>query len=418
MIKAMKTAQQSCDFNEMLTVEQARAFLLERARPLHETETVGIEQALGRVLARGQRASFDVPGHDNSAMDGYAVCSRDVETQEALWLPVVQRIAAGDLGIPLERGQAARIFTGAPMPGGADAVVMQEHCKVEGNQVCIRGPVRPGQNVRPRGNDIAAGAEVLQFGSRLRPQEIGLAASLGLVQLPVFRRLKVAMFSSGSELVAPGEPLSPGKIYNSNRFTLGALLAGLGCAITDYGTVPDDLGATQRALCEAAREADVIITSGGVSVGEEDHLKNAVEAIGRLDLWRVAIKPGKPIVYGRVEGADFLGLPGNPVSVLVTFCLFARPFLLHRQNVADVVPRGFPVGAGFERKKASNRREYMRVRLHRDDEGQWQAVPFPNQGSDVLTSAVWAEGLAELPEGQTIVRGDRLTYLAFTELLN
>ena len=397
----------------LITVEQALEFMLDRARPVVETETVALTEALGRVLAAGQTSPIDVPGYANSSMDGYAVRAADASEDAPVTLRVSQRIAAGEMGTPLAAGEAARIFTGAPLPEGADAVVIQEDCERDGDAVRFRGPVPLGDNVRPRGNDIVAGAEVLAAGTRLRPQELGLAASVGLAALPVVRRLRVAIFSSGDELVQPGAPLPAGAIYNSNRYTLQGLLAALGCEAVDLGSVEDTLAATEGALVEAAADADVVVTSGGMSVGEEDHVKRALERAGQLEMWRVGVKPGKPLAYGRIDEADFIGLPGNPVSTLVTFCLFVRPFLLRRQGVADVLPKPVAVPAAFRWSRPGRRREYVRARL----------VPggrvdiYPKQGSDVLTSTVWADGLVEIREDAVIEPGDPVPYLAFAELL-
>lgn len=412
-----KAASQFCYPPGLISVEAARAFLLERARPLRESEMVDTRATLGRVLARAPRAAVDVPGYANSAMDGYAVRSADVAREGRTRLRVTQRIAAGGAATPIGSGEAARIFTGAPLPQGADAVVMQEDCTAEGDAVWVPGQVAPARHVRPRGNDITAGAEVLGAGTRIRPQEMGLAASVGLARLPVFRRVRVAIFSSGDELISPGEPLAPGCIYNSNRYTLHGLLAALPCETVDLGVVEDSLSATCEALERAAAAADVVVTSGGVSVGEEDHLRAAVAAVGRLELWQVAIKPGKPLAYGRIGEADFLGLPGNPVSTLVTFCLFVRPFLLRRAGAADVLPTPLPVRAGFEWPQPRGRREYVRARLEAAEDGAVVARLFPKQGSDVLTSAVWAQGLVEIPEGATLRPGEPVMYYSFADLL-
>ena len=406
----------ACYRPKLLSVQEAQSFLLAKARPLAEVRTVETAEALGHVLATAQVSPIDVPGYDNSAMDGYAVRSADVAPSGTTRLAISQRIAAGTEGRRLGQGQAARIFTGAPMPAGADAVVMQERCRVEGAQVSFEGALRAGENVRPQGNDIARGTEVLAAGTRIRAQEMGLAASVGLATLPVFRPLRVAVLSSGDELVLPGAPLGRGRIYNSNRYILFGLLARLGCELRDQGTVGDDPVATEEALQRAAEGADVIVTSGGVSVGEEDHMRQAVSRLGRLDLWRIAVKPGKPLAYGRVRDADFLGLPGNPVSVLVTFCLFVRPFLLRRQGAQDVMARSFRVKAGFVWRKPGARREYLRARLVQHGDGEWRAEPFPRQGSDVLTSAVWADGLVEIPEGRLFSVGDDVSFLPFSEL--
>jgi molybdopterin molybdotransferase len=400
----------------MISVDEALEFMLARARPLQERESVPLTEALGRVLARAEISPIDVPGHTNSSMDGYALRAADAADGGLVALRVAQRITAGEVGVALAVGEAARIFTGAPLPEGADSVVIQEDCDRVGDQVCFRVPVAAGDNVRPRGNDILAGSEVLTAGTRLRPQELGLAASVGLAHLEVVRRLRVAIFSSGDELVQPGEPLAAGAIYNSNRYTLRGLLSALGCAIIDLGRVEDSLSATEAALKRAAAEADVVVTSGGMSVGDEDHVKQAVEQTGQLEMWRVAVKPGKPLAYGRIASADFIGLPGNPVSTLVTFCLFVRPFLLRRQGVPRVLANALAVPAAFRWPHPGRRREYLRARLQQGA-GGITATIYPKQGSDVLTSTVWADGLVEIREGETVEPGDLVPYYSFAELL-
>jgi molybdopterin molybdotransferase len=294
---------------------------------------------------------------------------------------------------------------------------MQERCKVDGPRVWIPGPCEPGDNVRPRGNDIEVGQQVLHAGDRLRAQHLGLAASLGIATLPVFEPVRVAFFSSGDELRLPGEPLQAGQIYNSNRFTLRALIEGIGCIAIDLGRVEDTQSATECVLRQASEQADVVVSSGGVSVGDEDHVKRALQQVGELDMWRIAVKPGKPLAYGRIGEADFIGLPGNPVSTLVTFCLFVRPFLLTRMGVREVQPRFMPVRAGFAWPRARLRREFARVRLA----GNGLQIPVASlhhkQGSDVLSSTTWADGLIEIPEGLTVAEGDMLRYLDFTQLM-
>jgi len=399
----------------VLTADQLLEELLKRARGLTQTEAVPVELALGRVLAQPQVATISVPPLDNSAMDGYAV--RAAECAPGALLAVSQRIAAGQVGEVLAVGSVARIFTGAPVPPGADAVVMQEHCTVDGDKMQINHQPEPGENIRRAGEDIHPGDTILAAGTRLDAAAMGLAASVGLAELPVYRRLKVASFSTGDELVQPGTALGAGQIYNSNRYTLAGLVQGLGCEWLDLGSVPDTLAATLGALQRAAAMADVVITSGGVSVGEEDHVKAAVEQLGKIDLWKVAMKPGKPLVYGRVGEADFIGLPGNPVSTFVTFVLFARPFLLSRMGVVDVLPKTYRVLAAFDWAKPGERREFLRARLVVSAEGVLQAQLFPNQSSGVLTSAVWADGLVDIDIGRTVTRGELVRFIPFSEVL-
>ena len=404
----------------MLTVREALDFMAGAARAVTATETIPTLEANGRVLAQALASQIDVPGADNTQMDGYAVRAADCASGSAV-LTVTDRIPAGHVGQFLAPGCAARIFTGAMIPPGADAVVMQEQCAaLENGQVSVNHHVQAGEWIRRAGEDIVSGAVILEAGRRLRSQELGLAASVGLAQLAVFRKLRVAVFFTGDELVMPGEPLGPGAIYNSNRFLLRGLLENLGCALTDFGIVPDTLEATRATLRQAAREHDLIITSGGVSVGEEDHIKPAVEAEGRLNMWQIAVKPGKPLAFGEVDRdaeagtAFFVGLPGNPVSSLITFLLFVRPFILRLQGVAPVAaPRSFAMRADFNWPKADRRNEFLRARVN--DAGGLDL--FPNQGSGVLTSTVWGDGLVDNPPGQTIAVGELVRFIPFTELL-
>ena len=331
----------------MLSVEEALQRMLAAAVPVAQTESVPTLEAHGRVLAQPVVSPLAVPPMDNSQMDGYALRCADVPAVPVT-LPVSQRIAAGHVGAPLEPGTAARIFTGAPLPLGADAIVMQEATRADGDRVTVLEAPKPGAWIRRAGLDVQAGSTVLAAGTRLRAQELGLAASVGAATLAVHRRVRVAVFFTGDELVMPGEPLPPGRIYNSNRFTLRGLLQGLGCEVLDLGIVPDDRSATRAAFVRAAQQADLIVTSGGVSVGEEDHVKPAVESEGELALWQIAMKPGKPLAFGAVRGVPFIGLPGNPVSSFVTFVLFARPFILRRQGVAQVEPRALPLRADLD----------------------------------------------------------------------
>lgn len=405
----------------LLSVADALKFLLKSAVPSADTEVIPTLEANGRVLAAAQVSQSNVPGMDNAQMDGYAVRAADCASGQAR-LRVSQRIPAGHVGVALEPGTAARIFTGAMVPAGADAIVMQEACEAnndaQGEHVTIRHVPQPGEWIRETGEDIRAGSVILAEGIRLRPQELGLAASVGLATLPVQRRLRVAVFFTGDELTMPGEALRPGAIYNSNRFLLRGLLDNLGCEVQDFGIVPDQLQATRDTLRAAATTHDLIITSGGVSVGEEDHVKPAVEAQGRLNLWQIAMKPGKPLAFGEIDRdgggrAFFLGLPGNPVSTFVTFLIFVRPFLLRLQGVTQTAPRVLTMRADFDWPKADRRQEFLRVRYN--EEGGLDL--FPRQGSAVLTSTVWGDGLIDNPAGKTIARGDLVRFLPFDHLL-
>lgn len=402
----------------MLSADEALSMILAGARPLAEVESVATVEALNRVLAERLVSTLNVPPLDNSAMDGYAVRVADIAAEGSTTLRIAQRIPAGAVGKPLEAGTAARIFTGAPIPSGCDAVVMQENCSTEGDSVIVNKAPQMGENIRRAGEDIAAGAEILPAGIKLRAQELGLAASVGIATLPAFRKLKVATFFTGDEIVMPGQPLKPGQIYNSNRFVLAGLLQALGCETTDLGIVPDNFSATVKALEHAAECADLVITCGGVSVGEEDHVKAAVEAVGRLNLWKIAIKPGKPLAFGNVGSTPFIGLPGNPVSAFVTFCLFVRPFILSSQGITSIAPQAFSLKADFDWLKPDKRREFLRARLHIEKDGSTSAELYPNQGSGVLTSTTWADGLIEVPEGATIRRGETVRFLPFSGLLN
>jgi len=396
----------------MITVDEALAALLGGAVPIVDTEPVPTLEATGRVLAADQFSKVDVPPLDNTSMDGYAVRAADCASGTAR-LRVAQRIPAGMIGQPLAPGTAARIFTGAPIPPGADAVVIQEVCTVEGEDVVVRHKPKEGEWIRKSGEDIRAQSRILERGARLTPQACGLAASVGLATLPVYRRLRVAVFFTGNELVMPGEKLPEGAIYNSNRFTIRGLLQRLGCEVNDLGIVPDSLEATRAAFRRAAAESDLIVTSGGMSVGEEDYVKSAVEAEGEIDMWRIAVKPGKPLAFGKVDGAAFIGLPGNPVSLFVTAVVFVRPFILRRQGAGAIEPLAFPVRADFDWPKPDVRREFLRVKLN----GEGGLDLFPNQGSAVLTSAVFADGLVDNPERHPIARGDMVRYIPLSELL-
>jgi molybdopterin molybdotransferase len=395
----------------LMSVDEALAVLLAGAHPVAEVEEVPTLEATGRVLARAQASTMDVPPMDNSAMDGYALRLTDVGAPGAR-LRVAQRIPAGAVGKPLEAGTAARIFTGAPIPVGADAIVMQEFCDADGEHVIVKKVPQPEEWIRRRGSDIRAGGEVLAEGIRLRPQDTGLAASVGIKSLPVRRRVRMALFFTGDELVMPGDPLPPGRIYNSNRFTLNGLAKTFDCQVRDFGIVPDSLAATRDVLRRAAAEADIIVTSGGVSVGEEDHVRPAVEAEGSLLMWRIAMKPGRPLAFGKVGGAAFIGLPGNPVSSFVTFLLFVRPFLRKTQGIAEVAPRAIDARADFDWPKPDSRREFLRVKWN----PQGGLDLYPTQDSAVLTSTAWADGLVDNPPNRPIARGERVRFLPFSEL--
>jgi molybdopterin molybdotransferase len=408
----------------LLSLDEAVARLLAVAseRVIAQTEEVPTLQALGRVLAEDVRSGLDVPPADNSSMDGYALRVADVPAVGAV-VPVSQRIPAGVVGGPLAPGSAARIFTGAQIPAGADAVVMQEQCVPAGDQSppqAVRVDTVPalGQWIRRRGEDIQVGATVLSRGALLTPQAMGLAASVGRATLQVLRRPRVALFSTGDELAMPGEPLKPGGIYNSNRFTLTGLLQASGCEVKDLGVVPDRLEATREALRSAAQGVDLILTSGGVSVGEEDHLKPAMQLEGRLDLWQVAMKPGKPLAFGAVRRGDgsealFVGMPGNPVSSFVTFLLTVAPLLRALQGRQAVAPVSYQMRADFDWPRPDRRREFLRAKLN--DQGGLDL--FPNQSSGVLTSTVWADGLVDVPASQPIARGEMVRFLPLQSLL-
>lgn len=404
----------------LMSLEEALDRLLTAAaqRTISEREEVPTLQALHRVLAEEVRSSLDVPPADNSSMDGYAMRSQDVPVAGTV-LPVSQRIPAGVVGAPLAAGSAVRIFTGAHVPPGADAVVMQEQCTaMDGSSVRVDAVPVPGQWIRRRGEDITAGSAVLTPGTLITPQAMGLAASVGRAHLKVLRRPRVALFSTGDELAMPGEPLKPGGIYNSNRFTLTGLLLACGCEVKDLGIVPDQLEATRSALRSAAEGVDLILTSGGVSVGEEDHLKPAMRLEGRLDLWQVAMKPGKPLAFGAVRRQDgsealFVGMPGNPVSSYVTFVLTVAPLLRMLQGMAVRPPVARAMRADFEWPRPDRRREFLRARVN--DQGGLDL--FPNQSSGVLTSAVWADGLVDVPAQRPVARGDTVRFLPLQQLL-
>ena len=410
----------------LLSLDDALPQLLSHASALAGRETVSTFAADGRVLAQDVVSALQVPPQDNSSMDGYAVRCADVTQPDAV-LRVTQRIPAGATGQPLGVGEAARIFTGAPIPPGADAVLMQEDCEVlDDAQVRCRVVPEPGQWIRLSGEDVTRGATVLHRGDRLGPAALGLAASIGLSHLEVAVRPRVALLSTGDELVMPGdvppEAMPPGAIYNSNRFFLRSLLERMGCVVTDLGIVPDQFEATRQALHQASLHHDLILTSGGVSVGEEDHIKPAVQALGQLHLWALAIKPGKPFAFGALRhtpdradstSAHFIGLPGNPVSSFVTFLLLVRPFLLSLQGARDVHAPRWRLRVATDGPKADRRREFLRAR--RNAAGELEL--FPNQSSGVLTSAVWAHGVIDNPAGTVIRAGDTVDFIPWSEWL-
>ncbi len=400
----------------LLSAEEVWARMREDLAPVADCEKVTLANAVSRVLAQDVRAPIAVPGFDNSAMDGYAF--RAADAQGVRELPLSLRVAAGDKPSTLAPGTACRIFTGAPVPSGADTVVIQEHCERRGDTLILPEQWTAHANIRRAGEDMRAGDVVLEAGQILTPQAVGLAASCGFTEILARRRLRVAVLSTGDELRPPGSgPLRQGQIYDSNRPMLNALLTRLGCELLAAGALGDDLARTREALREAAQTADVIVTTGGVSVGEEDHVKAAVEAEGALALWRVAIKPGKPLAFGRVGTAHFLGLPGNPVSAFVTFLLFVQPFLKAIMGAAPTPLRAFPVHAAFARETADSRREFVRARLvTRDDGGVW-AETHSRQSSGVLSSTVWAEGLIDIAAGRLVAVGDTVPFLPFEGIL-
>jgi molybdopterin molybdotransferase len=403
---------------DLLTVAAALAEIDERVEAIVETQTVPLGGALGRILARDLVAAMDLPPHANSAVDGYAVVHADLSRDGETMLPVGGRAAAGHpLGRTARRGEAIRIFTGAPMPDGADTVLMQEDCVAEAGEVRLKPGIRKGANRREAGEDVPRGGVALAAGRRLGPAELGLAAALGTTELTVFRPLRVALLSTGDEVREPGRPLPPGAIYDANRFMLTALLAGLGCAVSDFGIRPDRAAALADTLAAAASGHDLIVTSGGVSTGEEDHVRAAVERLGSLHFWRLAIKPGRPVALGQVGGVPLIGLPGNPVAVFVTFAVLARPLILKLAGAAVAAPRVYPVRAGFSYRKKPGRREYLRARLERDGEDV-VARRFARDGAGIISSIVQSDGLVVLDEGTSdLAAGSTIAFLPFAEVI-
>ncbi|EON91134.1 molybdenum cofactor synthesis domain-containing protein [Marinobacter lipolyticus SM19] len=398
----------------LTAVEEAISHILAQAKALTGSETVPLADSLGRVLAENHHVPADVPPADNSAVDGYALRTQDLVANQPL--PVSARVPAGQAPMAIEPGTAVRIFTGSEIPTGANAVVMQERVEATDAGVVIGADVSDGQNIRRRGQDLRQDDLALARGIRIRPQEMGLLASMGIARVPVIPRLKVAILSTGDELVEPGTALQPGQIYNTNRFTLLGLLAEIGCDVVLCETLRDTREVTQTTLKRAANEADLVITSGGVSVGEEDHVRAVLEESGELSLWRMAIKPGKPLAFGSIDGTPVLGLPGNPAAVLVTFLVVGIPYIRKRQGVTDYRVYGEPLPAAFSVDSASIRKEFVRARKELNGQ-QMSVAAYPNQSSGMLSSACWADGLAVVPEHTTITPGDIITYYSFAELL-
>lgn len=404
----------SCDYDRLMSFDVGLQRLLDSAKPVTETETVSLEDAAGRVLAADVLSTIAVPPAANSAMDGYAVNTRSLP--ESLLVPVSQRIAAGQQGTRLEPGTAARIFTGSEIPPGADAVIMQEQTRHVGEDIQLLIHPKAGDHIRPAGQDIQPGRCVVAKGTKLDGRHLGVIASVGVAEVTVYRRIKVAILTTGDELVLPGEEAGPGKIYNSNYFTLKGLLERMGIEVVFPGIIEDDPQVTQDALAAAAEGSDLVISSGGVSVGEEDHVKAAVESLGELMLWRLAIKPGKPLAYGRVGQTPFIGLPGNPAAVLVTFLMLASPYIKTMQGCGDVLPKRYAVKSGYKRTKVVAREEFLRAALSVQD-GELVAAPAHSQSSGVLSSSVMSDGLLVIPAEQAVAVGDSLEFIPFNGLL-
>jgi len=403
---------------ELMRADQAIGILAARVSTIAAAEQVPLTKAMGRILADDVVAGRNVPPHDNAAVDGYAVYFEDLNAGTETRLKLSGRVAAGQaLGEIPARGTAVRVFTGAPMPSGVDTCFMQEDCKADGEFVVFPPGIKRGANRRKAGEDVKAGSTILKRGQRLRPQDIGLAASVGTTALPVYRNLTVGVFSTGDELREPGQETPPGAVYDANRYVLLALLGQLGCEVRDYGIVRDRKDAVHDTLAQAATECDAIITSGGMSTGEEDHVRAAVEALGSIHFWRLAVRPGRPVAFGQVKGVAFVGLPGNPVAMMVTFLRFARPVLLRLGGAADIAPHLFRVRAGFDAKKKLGRREWIRARLTIDGDGMQVAQRFPRDGAGILTSLVESDGLIELAENVTQVSaGTLVDFLPFSEV--
>ncbi len=404
----------SSSTSSLMPLDEALSLLIKNAVAIADEESVILDEALGRVLSQAVTSGINVPAWDNSAMDGYALRFEDIENLDQI--PVSQRIPAGTSAQPLQPGTAARIFTGAPVPAGADTVVMQEVVSRDGDMISITGDVKAGANIRRVGEDIKQGQTILNPGCRLQAQHIGLCASTGTDRLTVKRKLRVAIFTTGNELTKPGEPLEQGKIYNSNRYLFRGLLEKLGCEVVDLGNVIDEYKETCDAINDATEKADLIISSGGVSVGEEDYVKKALEELGQLNLWKIAVRPGKPLAFGKVKDIPFIGVPGNPVSLFVTFSIFARPFILKRMGINDVMPEEYMTVAGFDWQRPDKRTEYMRARLDTNDKGNTVVNVYPSRSSGVLSSVTWADGMVVINPDQKLVKGDKVRFIPFTSL--
>ncbi|WP_454835499.1 molybdopterin molybdotransferase MoeA [Pseudomonas lini] len=406
-----------CDLGHLMPVDEAISRLLDQAPPPPLAQRVRLDQAMGRVLAADIHSPVNLPAWDNSAMDGYALRAADLP-QAGGCLLIGGRIAAGDQACsPLLAQQTVQIFTGAPLPPGADTVVPQERCRVEGERVWFPS-VSVGDHVRKEGEEVRRGNLLLKAGKRLRAQELGLLAGAGIARVEVYRPLQVCLLSSGNELREPGDPLAPGQIYNSNRYCLAALLRGWGVEVHDYGVMVDELAASRHALSLASSECDLLLSSGGVSVGEEDHLKQAIEELGNVDFWRLAIQPGKPLAFGEVAGKPWIGMPGNPSAALITALVVVRPFLLRAQGVTDVLPVPLAVPAGFDWLQRNKRRQYLRARLTPGADGQLSVELHPQQSSAMLTAACWADGLAVIECEQQVLKHDNVMFLSFADLMH
>nr|ACX30497.1 molybdopterin biosynthesis protein MoeA [uncultured Candidatus Thioglobus sp.] len=404
----------------LLSTDEALEILTNSASSNSKTHLVALDDALDQILAADISSNINVPGFDNSAMDGYAINLKDeqVNALGGVKFEISDRIPAGSIGRLLEPGYAARIFTGAPVPDGANTIIMQEECELIENDLKIEiyRPISLNENIRPKGNDIKSGKVILKVGTKLRAQDIALAASVGAGEIKVFQKIKVGVFFTGDELIEPGNALKDGQIYNSNRYALVAMLKNLNCEIINLNNVEDTLDATVNALESLKEKCDLIMTTGGVSVGEEDHVKPAVQQLGELNLWRIKMKPGKPLAFGRVGDTAFIGLPGNPVSAMVTFLLFARPFIKKIQGASHYLNTTIKVEANFDWHRSKPRREFVRARLDHTTTPA-RANQYPKQGSEVLSSMVWADGLIEIPEKTTFKQGEILNFYPLSEMM-